>query len=167
MSTKIYNAYEYRPDGKAPTLTSLVRLNGLLLRFRAVCLKFRSTTGYLSGDPSMRLPMLSVMDRHGHHARELTDDAVVYLGIPNRIFVQFFAGNILNPAIKRTRSLVDFHYQDQADQARNVSRAAWEERRQVWDRILGKPDGIPAVGGFTFHLSSIDLVRAYISNHRN
>jgi hypothetical protein len=86
--------------------------------------------------------------RTGEYIQNLSCSAVIYL-YKGRIFVQFFG---LPRRFKiPMRGLKDFHYQNQTDEPKDVTRKEWAERKRIWNAMLvGKPDGRPNRNGLIF-----------------
>ena len=160
MSTKIYNAYEFTP-GPA----NLARLHKCLLRLRKVCIERHMAEGILASvRPSMARAILNNAGEASSLRSDVTDDAVVYLTIPGRVFVQFFCGRLIEDKIRSNRDFKDFHYQDQTDPPRHVSKKAYDAREKVWDAIMLRSDATPAIAGYTFSLCSVPLLMQHLYN---
>lgn len=159
MSTKIYNAYEWH-GGNLDLL--MRRLKGLRARVHKLTIKKQigdlgpKQTGENFSMMKFQDDMREVMKNHiwlqtgknGHTISNPVCSAVIYL-YKGRVFVQFFG--LPFRSARRVRGLRDFHYQNSCEKSANISGHAWDERRKIWDEILGE-DGRPNYAGLTFEI---------------
>jgi hypothetical protein len=84
-----------------------------------------------------------------NHELNISASAAVYshLGI---LYVQFFG---YTPNIRKYKKFKDFHYQNQTDRAKSITKKEWEHREKVWNSIFNFSD-IPSVCGLTYELGN-------------
>lgn len=151
MSTKIYNAYEWR--------ASLPSLMGWLYRIRADYILYAEAIierhykqrGYEKTRVELKRQMVLV---HPTWDDGLAfADAVVLYPRPTRVLLQAFFSVKMTAAdsLFKHRSIRDFHYQNQTDRPAHVSPAQWEARRRTWESVFGEY-GTPAEAGLQFRL---------------
>ena len=82
--------------------------------------------------------------------RRFTAELVV-TPIEDKILFQYFGSNVYQDIIETDKRVLDYHYQDQTDKPKKVSKKAWEKRCFDWDKAIG-PDYIPINHGFSVQL---------------
>jgi hypothetical protein len=179
MSTKIYNAYEFK--GSIQEL--FVMLNRIRQKYWKECYaildKYSTTTiadieksGIASKRNDKYLIMHKPEDLITRHHSILQDvlDSIIDMGYNNplnlsascvvypvdkpkkRILVQFFGIRDVKKLLGKNYELFkDFHYQNQADKPDKISDAEWDMREKIWDKIFGSC-GSPAECGLVFDL---------------
>jgi hypothetical protein len=153
MSTKIYDAYEWK---------------GSIEELMPVLIDYRNTYQTELREHLYDSPfVLKLLKEYGvdfelekNIVKELTEAtrsmerhpfafeaSVVVLLHKGRIFVKKFGfGGWFKPTELEHEKLVDFHYQNQVDTPDDVSYEEFEERGRVWDEILGSRGVIGKVG---------------------
>jgi hypothetical protein len=166
MSTRIYNAYLY--------YSTLLNLQKLLMRIRAERMEY--WLGKISESEFREYsnrhvdPVLSLSTRE--IIVDVDREAAVIYPFPefgkNKFLVQFFGERPLLDRARRTRSLSDFHYQNQSDPPKNVDSKEWEQREKIWNRIFDRSRCLsPVQAGFTFVISSMKSVFLEHLNRRD
>lgn len=71
--------------------------------------------------------------------------------IPRKTLCMIFAGNEFYNYLANQPELKDYHYQNQTDKPDEISKKAWDRRRDDWDKAIG-PDYIPINHGLSITL---------------
>ena len=148
MSTKIYNAYKYKPND----FDSLMRFLREL-RKQHISLKAEQISRYdwPQNDYGKKLYDSIREATYGLETSpfSVSASAVVYF-VDSQIYVQFFGlDRIQLREISESELFIDWHYQNQTDEPENISAEEWEERERFWGRVFAEID-IPSHVGLVF-----------------
>lgn len=66
-------------------------------------------------------------------------------------FMVFSENKKFKALFSRQKGVHEFHYWNNTDKPRHISNKRWEERSEIWDRILG-PSGVPADRSMTMEV---------------
>ena len=168
MSTKIYNAYEWK--GTLPGLLKhLTRMRiGYIEEVKNRLVKIRNWDYDTPNNIPFRLLKLREQITHIEKIVEvglnrfanIDASAVIYPwcetyaayephdDADTRLFVQFFGVDLLQMD-EIERYCVDFHYQNQADKSADVTDEEWKDRERIWDSIF-ENSSYPSLAGLTF-----------------
>jgi hypothetical protein len=143
MSTKIYNAYEWK--GSIHALLNFLngRREDYIQRIRVkvsteyrVCKLREETQNPWDFNKDVEKLILSVIDSGGWDKLHVLADAVIYF-YKGRIFLTFHGFD--DPTFEKTlkhRNLKNFEYTNQTDCPQNIDEKDWNERGKIWDKIF-------------------------------
>lgn len=85
--------------------------------------------------------------------------------IPRKTLCMVFAGNEFYNYMENRPELIDYHYQNQTDRPKSISKKAWDRRRHDWNKAIG-PDYIPINHGMSMVLFDAESSNAtcFITN---
>lgn len=164
MSTKIYNAYEYKND--------IYSLYNFLINLKDEAIDIACNI--------VQHSMKNYDDRYSWNDYEnkikalFQNNSAVYPNITlsmviypikyknkDRIFINYY-GDLIHSVLEDkflNNDFLDFHYQNQTDGPDDVSEDEWEERAIIWDIIFNNYT-IPSQIGFIFNVVyDCDFVR--------
>lgn len=177
MSTKIYNGYRLAADTDVWEFTERLREQGNDERDRLdleaieraaeqLEAKRIADGGDLSPSPSPEARLMSGYLVWDELMRGLKDSR---LGDPHQLDVTFirdaetgriycllYAGNSISHVFTEQPEVEEYGYWNNADQPEDVSDEEWEERRAVWDRILGWDPPVRRGLGFDLRADATD-----------
>lgn len=139
MSTKIYNAYEYKG-----TLSELIDFmyrmkRDAIAKYTIELCDFYESTGKF---PSISEFETEVKDRFKSSWREDGSLSITIVPYEDRMFVVVFGSQTrwLTEILDGQDNFKDFHYQNQVDPppVEEVSEDEWREREEIWDDIYHK-----------------------------
>lgn len=152
MSTKIYDAYEW----KGSVTEAFTFLNDMRSRVEKQAVRTLLTYQYHNQMPQFRLiEKIQETIKSGHSGPlNITSSAVIYL-YKDRTFIQFFGlDRTWDRRLSKVKKLRDFHWQNQTDQPSNVTDSQWDERSKVWEGIMNKNRWCPSDAGLSFNFVS-------------
>jgi hypothetical protein len=163
MSTKIYNAYEWK--GTMPEL--LVFLAGIKKSYnenindRMMPFAEKLYEQQKDSDDEIRTfvrPLADEIEKafkeNGYSPLNFQASAVVYF-YGNRKFVQFFGLDAGNEKLAIHSKLFDFHYQNQVDKPEDLTDRAWNKRERIWSAIF-KTTWTPSEAGLNYVFFGFD-----------
>ena len=106
---------------------------------------------------SWRLTDIVRTDWHTNEILSMNRTVMQVIPYKNDVLAMLFGNVDVLSAVRRSKYLVDFHYQDQTDKPDEISIEEWNEREKVWDEAIG-PDYIPARHGMTLTLVDVDKI---------
>lgn len=161
MSTKIYDAYEYK--GTLPELMKY--LKGLQAERKSLMEARADKLVAAVGRKDAFEAVKSGESQFEMLWGLIQEDATVFL-YKGRIFVMFFFGyeTPIDPlARKGSAKWVDFHYQDQSDRPGGITERDWKSRRNIWYAILGGDGyGVPSECGLNYRLVSKSMMQSMV-----
>lgn len=155
MSTKIYDAYEWKGGGIAKLFKKLQVIKekswkAHLARQISDIEHEKKKFNLLKFQDDLRDTLRSHqwlhVGKNGYVISNPSSSAVIYF-YKDRVFVQFFG--LPREAGKKFLGLTDFHFQNQCDLPKGISPPAWKERQRIWDEIF-KDNKAPSQAGLSF-----------------
>ncbi len=169
MSTKIYDAYKFIGAGvKEPTVYDVYKF---LHPIKLEIIKFYRGESSKEEIIAAHKDYYQTRIRHGKAGAEKTDFWQVYGGsgytnvcescmiFPHRTgtYLKFFLGvnfRTISNRMEKSKKLLDFHYQDQADRPDELTAKQWKARQKIWEELIG--DKVFRECGFIYDFYTFD-----------
>lgn len=152
MSTKIYDAYKFIGDGsKKQTVHDVYKFlhpikleitkfyRGESSKEEVIAMhKDYYQTRLYKGKAEAEKTMFYEM--YGSMGYTNVNESCMVFGHPTGTYIKFFLGfnfRAISNRMERSKKLLDFHYQDQADRPDELTAKQWKARQKIWEELIG------------------------------